>query len=358
MFGRSNHGWIGLDLGANSIKLAQVVRQGDRLRLTEAAIVPRSAPWREHEPITASNSSAANEIGTALVMSSKFRGRQTAAVLPTMACQFNTAPSTNDDSPAQLRAIVDELSPLGIDLSDRVFDYWPSLPNKSGHPTVNVLSTGRGWSELTAGDIRTVGLSCEAIDGLPHTLARSVAMVESITNDTIAAIDWSYTGATFVLLHRLQPVYIRQLKNTSLADAFTQIAEQLDLDEGEVVELLQSVSLGGQMATDVDEVVAELLEPTIASMVDELKRTLSHLENFGRKTTGSQSSTAPKRYYLFGGGATLRGIDKVLQRRAGGEFRVWKLDAENEAFAESKGTPLCLLASAMALSALCWEDLS
>ena len=359
MFGRSKHGWIGLDIGARNIKLAQMEQQGGRLRLADAAIIPRATPWRTADHIESSVRSASQELGTALITATRLRGRLAAAQLPTTACDFNTAPVVIGDDSAQVQTIAQELLTLGIHLNQRVFDYWPGLESKASNSGINVLSTSQSWSEGTVRDLRSSGLSCQAIDGLPHTLARAVAQVELNPTETIAAIDWSYTGATFVLLDNGSPVYIRQLKQTALGDTLDQFATELELDEDEATELLQSVNLAPARSEELDEIselVAEILEPTLHSMVAELQRTLSHLDNFGRQLTPKRLRLAPNRFYLFGGGATIQGIDRLLSQRVGGTFSVWSSGDDDQAMAKSKGTPLCLLASAMSLSRLCWEE--
>jgi Tfp pilus assembly PilM family ATPase len=358
MFGRSKHGWIGLDIGASCIKLAQVVRVGDRLHLQDAAVVPRSSPWRDDDVLAASPVSAADEIASALLTAPQACGRQSAALVPTTACQFNTAPLVETSVASQVSAIVDELATVGVSLSGRVFDYWPGLATKSGPSGVHVLSTSRRWSESTTADMDHAGLFCQAIDGLPQALARAVGYVHTDPSKTQAALDWSYTGATFVLIEQGAPVYVRQLRHCGLADMLDTVGEQLNLSSDEASELLQTVNLsprGGEAGDEVSQAVAELLEPKLDHLVDELQRTLEHLRNIGRSMKPNPLSLEPQVLYLFGGGATVGGIDSLLSHRLQQQVRTWKLSDDAEAKARVKAAPLCLLGPAIALSALRWE---
>lgn len=361
MFGRSKHGWIGLDIGASCIKLAQVARRAGRLELVDATIVPRAEPWRDADLVAVPPISAAEEISAAVITAPEATGRHSAAMLSPTTCQLNMAPYIKDGGPSQISAIVDELAAVGVSLTDRVFDYWPALGSKSGQSGVHVLSTSRGWSETTTTDLQRAGLTCASIDGLPHALARAVNFVQADANNTIAALDWSYTGATFVLVDHAQPAYVRQLRNCQLAEVIDHVAEQLSLDTVEAGELLQKVDLTPRMVGPRDEVaefVRELVEPMVNNLVDELQRTLEHLHNLGKQMTPKRLFLAPQLVYLFGGGATIGGIDLLLSQRLHRQVLPWKLSDDAEAVATSRGTPLAMLGPAIALSALCWEDVA
>ncbi len=357
MFGRSKHGWIGLDIGARNLKLAQVVRQGDRLRLAEAAIVPRSNAWRDDDVLDAPPVSAADEISAALV-TAQTSGRRAAATLPTTACQFHTARHVEAGGSEQIAAIVDELATVGVSLEGRVFDIWPGLATKSGNGGVNVLSTSNRWSETTTADLYRAGLGTEVIDGVPQALARAVGLVGGSSSNTVAALDWGYTGATFVLVDAQQAVYVRQLRHCALSDAITTVAEQLNLTVDEASELMHTLNMSPKPADTPDEVsqvVAELIDPVVDHLVGELRRTLEHLHNVGKNMTPKRLFLAPNVMYLFGGGAALGGIDVVLSHQLNRQVKVWQLSEDAKATAASKRVPICMLGPAIALSGLRWE---
>lgn len=361
MFARTHHGWIGLDIGASNIKLAQVVRRGDRLVLEDAAVVPRAMTWQDDDLTDAPAISAAEEIAAALITAPQIAGRHAAASLPTTACQFNTAPEVDSGGHGQIAAIVEGLSSVGVNLSGRVFDYWSGLPSKRGQQSVNVLSTGSGWSEMVAADLNRSHLMCHAIDGLPHTLARAVVQSHPSGTQPVGAIDWSFTSATFVLVDQGQPVYVRHLKDASLASALSEVAEQLELEFDEAAELLRTVKLApppGGTLDDVSQVVGEILEPTIKNLVGELLKTLEHLHNLGKNMTPKRVLLAPQNLYLFGGGAAIGGIDRLLATRLRRKVQVWRLNDESESVAAARGVPMCLLGQAIALSALRWEPIA
>jgi len=359
MLRHSNHGWIGLDIGASTIKLAQVVRRGDTLRLEEAAIVPRRNPLGNQEPgIDSAPVSAADELASALASAPQVSGHLSAALMPTAVCEFNVATQAKGNETAQVAAIAEELATLGVSLEQRVFDFWPSFTTDKGKTSLNVLSTSRGWSDTITEDLSHAGLSCQAIDGLPQALTRAVGQVSPGRGSLVAAIDWGHTGATFVLVDGGQPVYVRQLKHTSLATALSDVSEQLDLQPHEASELLRSIQLAprpGSHIDEVSEVVAEILKPTLSALISETQRTLEHLQNLGRTLRPKRLVFTPERIYLFGGGATVGGIDVYLANKLKQEVRIWSLDSsEPGASGRVCETPSCLLGPAIALSALKW----
>lgn len=361
MFRHTNHGWIGLDIGASTIKLAQVVRRGDSLRLEDSAIVPRQSPLDSQQPSAESAPvSAADELASALASAPQVKGHFSAALLPTGVCEFNIATQAKGNETAQVAAIAEELATLGVSLEHRVFDYWPSFTTDKGKTSLNVLSTSRNWSDTITEDLSHAGLNCQAIDGLPHALARAVGQLSLGRGKLTGAIDWGHSGATFVLVDGGQPIYVRQLKHTSLATAVSDVGEQLDLQHHEASELLRTIKLAarpGVPLDEVSEVVAEILKPTLAALVSEVQRTLEHLQNVGRTLRPKRLVFTPERIYLFGGGATVGGIDLYLANKLKQEVRIWNLDdSESTASAKASQTPSCLLGPAIALSALKWEN--
>ena len=352
MFSRNNHGWIGVDIGASSLKLAQVVRQSGSLRLVEAAIVPR----QDSRPITADlPQSSADEMQAALVSAPRCTGRSAAALLPVAACEFNTALEVDSSEANQVASIAEELATLGVDLHGRVFDYWPGLPpirgSRSKQNKVNILSVNSSWSDRLTSDLVDSSLDCRKIDGLPFALVRAVAEVDHSSSRCLAAIDWGSSGAMFVLIDNGQPIYVRKLKKNSFAEAKAKIEVELGLDLRESSDLLQSVDLSANRlpGDEVSAVVAELLAPSIDALTLEIERTLEYVQSAGQQFS-------PKKIYLLGGGATVGGIAPLLTERLRHQVEVWQLDAESEAMAQSRSLSTCQLGPAIALSALRWEE--
>src|SRR5688572_21177244 len=81
-------GWIGVDVGTHTVKLAQAARDGDSVRLHGAAVIQRPAAWNgddalsQVQPITSTP-----EIRAALECGG-FVGRNAVCTLPMNVCQL------------------------------------------------------------------------------------------------------------------------------------------------------------------------------------------------------------------------------------------------------------------------------
>jgi hypothetical protein len=94
--------------------------------------------------------------------------------------------------------------------------------------------------------------------------------------------------------------------------------------------------------------VAELISEPLEQLRGELARTISHLQSQRR-------SIVPQGVYLFGGGATMRGLAEHLTEKLELEHRVWQFGGSDATESRLDGVPTCLLGPAVALSALAWE---
>ncbi len=116
----------------------------------------------------------------------------------------------------------------------------------------------------------------------------------------------------------------------------------------EALKLLQEHGLPGARPTEACEVVAELISEPLDKLRQELARTISHLQ--GRRRT-----IVPQGVYLFGGGATIRGLSEHLTEKLDLEHRVWQFDGFDSAETLQSSLHTCMFGPAVALSALAWE---
>ena len=77
-----SHGWIGVDIGTSTVKVVQLERHGQQLRIAAAAAIRRQQCWpatSDQTPLETRRSSS--ELQAALSSVVDFRGRIAAAVL-------------------------------------------------------------------------------------------------------------------------------------------------------------------------------------------------------------------------------------------------------------------------------------
>lgn len=346
-------GWIGVDVGTSHLKVVQLARTQGRLCLAASAIVPRSSAWNAKELTEEKAVSSAEELAAAMSLRPDFRGRCVAATLPMALCQFHQM----DYSPGQ-RSQGDRAIRQGIESSNQrsaqhlQFASWPAELNKEGIAPVrtNVLAVPQVWSDQLCEDVSQTGWSCQLVDGLPLALARAVKMVHDVDPLTPwAALDWGYSQATFCVVADGRAMYVRSLKNCSLRQLLDSVTEELQVTGDEALRLLQDYGLPGAQTTEASEVVAELIADPLDNLQQEISRTIAHLQ-------GLRRTIVPQGVYLFGGGATMKGLAEYLTEKLNLEHRVWQFDKLHSANSTGNGQHSCMFGPAIALSALAWEQ--
>jgi Tfp pilus assembly PilM family ATPase len=348
MLAKRKTGWVGFDIGATSVKAAQLVRADGEYRIRSAAIVPRSPRWvgaafAEDRPL-----SSADEISAAASLCDRLTGADAASLLPVALCevlQMDAPVAKRTAAPPDLRKAVE--AETHRPMQDRVFDYWPVDRQAS---KLNVVTAPRAWSDQIAGDVAASGWQCRVLDALPWALARAAAMVKTTETDhPIAALDWGYGKTTICLVQHGAPTLVRSLKDCAFQNVVDAVAAGLRLDEHDAETVLQKHCLDSRDGAGRGSagVIEDLLERPLSRLVHELRRTL----DYWRGVTRGQ---VPESIYIFGGGGTLAGIGKRLTDRLGMHVEPWRLPAEHAADAELM-PPACLLGAAIGLSAAAWE---
>ena len=150
MFASQEYGWIGVDVGTHTVKLAQTVRDGGRVRLHRAAVIQRPTSWSGGDGLALEQPISSYPEIHAAIECGGFSGRNAISVLPMNVCQLrslNVPPGTDDE---RRTIIADELAEDWAELRNPMeFDYWETEPGRTEKGTdsfnVNVLATSRPW---------------------------------------------------------------------------------------------------------------------------------------------------------------------------------------------------------------------
>lgn len=349
-------GWIGVDVGIRTVKLAQVERVGAELRLCEAVVVQRPTPIEadaseETPPVTSED-----EIRAALSVGKRFSGRAAACLLSMGACDLAALDVPLGNEAQQRTAIANRLHGANShgDL-DREFDFWPTgVPGdepRSDSEKVSVLSVSRQWVARLADDLRQAGLHCKILDGLPLALARVIQMATpSRDQQPTAVVDWGFARTTFYVVMDGRPVFARCLRGCGLDFVAQSLCQALGVSLDEAQRLLARHGVaepehGGRTHDELQVVIADAITSPLNTVVHELNRTLSFLKI-------QRPALVPHRIWLFGGGATVKNITGFLGPRIGIPVDVWQL--ANASIQDQTGTdcPSGILAPAIAASAL------
>lgn len=340
---QSDIGWIGLDLGARAVKLAQVVRSGNGYRLAAARVIARQTSESEDD----------DGLWWATLLGkpsrSGFEGRSAACVLSAAATDLRGLNLPDADESERRAMVAGELENWFADGDSRVFDFWQTRSDEaqSNLENIAVLSLAEDTAMAVAESVDFAGFRCQAIDGLPTAMARAVDMVNpGGLSVPVAAVDWGFQTATFTVVHQGRAVFTRQLRDCQFGRLPSATSQMLGLSVEDSERLLNlhgvaDPSRRDEAAGEVQEVLGDVLSEPMAAMVAELDRTLAYPELH-------RSQLAPQALWLFGGGATVRNIAPYLESRIGVPVHVWRLPGQ--------GNPSVapLLGPAAAVSTLAW----
>lgn len=345
MLGRQTTGWVGIDVGGACVKTAQAVRRGGQYFIRSAAIVPRRKRWTTETLAGRASQSSVDEMLAAAAICDRLSGRAAAAVLPMGLCEaIQVDAPTSRRGGSELAALVAAETHRSVE--GRVLASWPASL-QSGK--INVITAPAAWTDQVSADVAAGRWNCRVVDALPWALARAARMAESARPlRTLAALDWAHHRATICLVHEGAPAIVRCLKDCGYAE-FVAAAEQalrVSQADAELLLLKHGLSSAGSEG-GADAAIDDALAEPLHRLDRELRRTLGYWQS---QTRGVR----PERLYLFGAGASLAGVDRVLASALDLEVQRWTLPPERPADAGLL-PPAHLLGPALAASALAWE---
>ena len=352
-------GWIGVDVGTHAVKLAQVARDGARVRLHRAAIIQRPASWSsldalaQERPITSSP-----EIRAALECGD-FSGRNAVGTLPMNVCELRglNVPPGSDQERRTIAA--DELAEEWSDRKTPMeFDFWEmdaGRTEKTGDAfNVSILAATRPWIAQLWQDCRQTGLDCWAIDGLPLAMARAVGLVAGLAGGRRAmAVDWGFSNTTLSIVGDDRPLYSRRIHDCPFGKVLEAIMEAFDVTLEEAQHLADTQGLATLKAEPgadrpIQAAITEAVSETLEELVRQLNRTLQFTEMQRRYLQ-------PASLWLMGGGASLRNIETYLAESLNLPVHVWKLAADSTPIPCAADHRSAVFGGAVALSALAWR---
>lgn len=348
-------GWIGVDVGTHTVKLAQAMRDGAGARLHRAAVIQRSTPWSGDDALGLDQPSTSfSEIRAALECGG-FSGRDAVCTLPMNVCQLrclNVPPGTDRERRTIIGGeLVEDWAALRHPME---FDYWEMEPARSEKPTdafnVSVLATSRHWLAQLFRDCRKCGLDCWAVDGVPLAMARSVGLAGGASGGRRAlAVDWGYSNVTLCVVGDDRPLYSRRVHDCAFGRVLESIMTTLhvSLDEAQHLVDTQGLAAGGN-ETALQRAIMNVVSEPIEELLRHIRRTLHFTESQRRHLQ-------PAAVWLMGGGASLRNIGPHLSEQLQLPVHIWELPHTDEPIACARGARSAVFSGAMALSAAAWR---
>lgn len=359
MFISDRLGWIGVDIGTHTIKLAQAVRAAGGIRLRAAAVIQRPDPWPADDTLghSAPDSSQA-EIHAALECGG-FQGRNAACLLPMNLCDLRALNVPLGDDHERRAMIASELADeWAVQSAAREFDFWELEVERRTETSeafnVEILSVTRPWIAQVAGDLRRARLDCWAIDGGPLAISRSVALTAKLRNsDRVMAVDWGFSNTTLSIVGNQRPLYARRVFGCGFRNCLEAVGTSLGITFDHAQHLVDSQGVTAENAVtaeeqDVQLAITEAIRETVELLVEQIRRTLRFLELQRRQLR-------PSSIWLMGGGASVRNIDSYLTAELGIPVHVWNVPCEPPAADIVRVGQAAIFGGAFALSALRWR---
>lgn len=330
MFGSTRHGWIGIDVGASTLTLAQLGRHRGRVELLAAASVQRA---RSDNPADALR----DDLETALAVAGDLRGKRVAAMVSMASCQLGPGRMPIGQAGEASEACVGTW-PTGIETSD---------PDKGWYTLAADVEVVR----TIADELLSAGLSCRTVDGAPMAIARAVGMVASTESSSkkraTGGIDWGWSSAMFCSVISGYPVYVRKLKNCGLADAALALTKEVNItfeDARDALTRHLPLAPGAPSADDpVCAELGQLLRPYFDRFKAEVQRTIDHL-----RIHRQQANPAALR--LLGGGAMMSHVADWLASSIQLPTRIWQPPG-----IDNQDHDWPVLGPAISLSTLAWQ---
>jgi Tfp pilus assembly PilM family ATPase len=347
----SSAGWLGIDIGSSTIKIAQVGRSRSGWSLRLAHIIP-SPGGRVIDRAAISGGILDDWLDGQVCGLFRRRSSDAACVLSMAVMGMHTLefPPGSPHETAQMISM--ELDAAG-EPTPREFDSFECrglTATEAGLTPRTVLSLPNSIGEVIADSLQRHKLQCQTIDSLPCAHARAVSLLEPHCGDaTSAVLDWGAAAPTFTLVRNGSPVYCRPLRDCGLKTVLSRAAAPHGLSESELQELLSAhARVEGAKASGISRTLSVLREISTAaarSLCEELARTLTYLRR-------QAASLTPDTIWLMGGGALLPDIAPQLTTLLDRPVRLWQLGASSASGPTNSEPIQAIFAPAIAASSL------
>ncbi len=354
-------GWIGVDIGTGAIKIAQMQRSANKLRLVRSVVI-RADEQRPFDLQSFESGRIGSEIRSGLKTHGGFQGKEVACVVSMAHCDLRTLVSAKGSEDDQRELISLEIeNDLNGSTEPLEFEFWDASigehSENRGMTQLHVLSMPRTFSDAIANSLLQAGLHCQVLDAIPFAAVRASEMsmplattqvsVMPAVESSYAILDWGYSVATIMIVHQGQPFMTRTLKHCGLQKILRAVGQRLKLSAAESEEILTTYGVAANSHaasknTELQSLIAELCTGVITDLVEEIDETFEFIRM-------QFSKQMPSYVCLIGGGASIRNVDSLLRQKIRLPVHGWTYRSSST---ESVSP---VFATAAALSALAWE---
>ncbi|VAX10182.1 Type IV pilus biogenesis protein PilM [hydrothermal vent metagenome] len=300
---------LGLDISSTAIKLLELGKHGDRLRVESYAVEPLPP-----NSVIEKNISDVEAVGEAIkraVKRSGSRNKFAAAAVAGSAVITKTismpATLTEDDMEQQIELEADQYIPYPLEEVNLDFELLGPTENDPERVDVLLAASRSENVDVRIAAIELAGLKAKIIDVEAYAIENSFAMLaaqlpEQGIDQTIAVIDVGATMTTLNVMHDLKTIYTREQ-----VFGGKQLTEEIQRRYGLSYEEAGMAKRQGGLP---DNYVPEVLEPFKDAMAQQVSRSLQFFFS-------SSQYNSVDHIVLAGGSAMILGIDELIANKLG-----------------------------------------
>lgn len=320
----SRPGWLGVDIGSTSVKLAQTQMSERGLEITMQHLIPITA-----------EQGGLSQIGQLLrrqlPVASGRREQRVACLLPASNVELLTLELPDVSHTEALQMAEVEIASRS-DGEPREFDVFQNAPRERSDDemvTWSVLSIKHEHAMSVAESLWSQRFWCESIDTTPCVLARAVQIhCGNSATGIRAAIDWGVSSPSLTLIQDGHPIYSRSLRNCGIESFIESGAEVFQCTAADFHELL--IDINHTLHTRGPETVRHLLdaiEQLTISSVDRLLEEVDRTLNYVRQEYPSRQI---EEIVLLGGGCLLPNCETLIAQSLDCPVSRWQVPLDPE----------------------------
>ncbi len=300
---------LGLDISSTAIKLLELGKSGDRLRVESYAVEPLPP-----NSVIEKNIADVEAVGDAIKRAVKRSGSRTkfaAAAVAGSAVITKTiampATLTEEDMEQQIQLEADQYIPYPLEEVNLDFEVLGPTENDPERVDVLLAASRSENVDVRVAAIELAGLKPKIIDVEAYAMENAFSMLapqlpEQGIDQTIAVVDVGATMTTLNVMHDLKNIYTREQ-----VFGGKQLTEEIQRRYGLSYEEAGMAKRQGGLP---DNYVPEVLEPFKDAMAQQVSRSLQFF------FSSSQYSNVDH-IVLAGGSAMIAGIDEMIADKLG-----------------------------------------
>lgn len=300
---------VGLDISSTAIKLLELGKSGDRLRVESYAVEPLPP-----NSVIEKNIADVEAVGEAIKRAVKRSGSRTkfaAAAVAGSAVITKTiampAALTEEDMEQQIQLEADQYIPYPLEEVNLDFEVLGPTENDPERVDVLLAASRSENVDVRVAAIELAGLKPKIIDVEAYAIENAFSMLapqlpEQGIDQTIAVVDVGATMTTLNVMHDLKTIYTREQ-----VFGGKQLTEEIQRRYGLSYEEAGMAKRQGGLP---DNYVPEVLEPFKDAMAQQVSRSLQFFFS-------SSHYSNVDHIVLAGGSAMIPGIDEMIADKLG-----------------------------------------